>query len=414
MNIQQALNKFIDDPYNDKVVFDLANFYFDQNQTASALTYFLRVTEYSTDDDLIYASLLRAGLCLEKQADRIFSTKGLYLHAISHSPKRPEAYFLLSRLYEWNKEHQESYTIASMAESVCHFNLHSLKTNVEYPGKYGFKFEKAVCSWWLGRVDESLNLFLDLHHNEPMLQTHIDSVKNNLTFLWGEGDWIKPSYYDSTKSNNLRFKFKGIDKITNNQSQVFQDMFVLMALDGKTKGKYLEIGAHEPIVHSNTYILEKDFDWKGISLEIDNNLVNKFNGTRDNFCLLQDATNANYDKILSDTNWGTDWDYLQLDCEPANNTFKALSQIPFEKYRFAVITYEHDYHCDNTKSYRDKSRKYLESKGYELVVDNISTDGKSSFEDWWVHPDLVDKNVLNTIKSVTNITKKAENYIYNK
>jgi tetratricopeptide (TPR) repeat protein len=412
MSIQQALNKFIDDPYNDKVIFDLANLYYKKNQTASALTYYLRVTEL--DSDLVYPSLLRAGLCLEKQNDRVFSTKGLYLHAISHSPKRPEAYFLLSRLYEWSKEYQESYTIASLAESVCQFDLPSLNINVEYPGKYGFKFEKAVCSWWIGRVDESLNLFLDLHHNESMLQTHTDSVKNNLTFLWGNGDWVKPSYYDSTKLDDLRFKFNGVEKIKNNQSQVFQDMFVLMALNGKTNGKYLEIGAHEPIVHSNTYILEKDFNWKGISLEIDNNLVNKFNGIRDNFCLLQDATVANYDKILSDTNWGNDWDYLQLDCEPPRNTFETLLQIPFEEYRFAVITYEHDYYCDETKSYRDKSRKYLKSKGYELIVNDISTDGKSSFEDWWIHPDLIDKNVLNTIESVTKTTKKSENYIYNK
>jgi tetratricopeptide (TPR) repeat protein len=412
MSIQYALNEFINNPYDDKVIFNLANSYYDQNQTASALTYYLRVTEL--DSDLVYSSLLRAGLCLEKQADRVFSTKGLYLHAISHSPKRPEAYFLLSRLYECNKEHQESYTIASLAESVCQFNLPLLNVDVEYPGKYGFKFEKAVCSWWIGRVDESLDLFLDLHHNETMLQTHIDSVKSNLTFLWGNGDWEKPSYYDSTKSNDLRFKFKGIEKIKNNQSQVFQDMFVLMALDGKTKGKYLEIGAHEPVVHSNTYILEKYFNWKGISLEIDSNLVNKFNGIRDNFCLLQDATNADYDKILSDANLGTDWDYLQLDCEPPSNTFSALQQIPFEKYRFAVITYEHDYYCDDTKLYRDKSRKYLESKGYELVVDNISADDNSPFEDWWMHPDLVDKDVLSMIKSVTNTIKKAENYIYNK
>jgi tetratricopeptide (TPR) repeat protein len=412
MSIQYALNEFINDPYDDKVIFNLANSYYDQNQTASALTYYLKVTEL--DSDLVYSSLLRAGLCLEKQADRVFSTKGLYLHAISHSPKHPEAYFLLSRLYECNKEYQESYTIASLAESVCQFNLPLLNVDVEYPGKYGFKFEKAVCSWWMGRVDESLDLFLDLHHNETMLQTHIDSVKSNLTFLWGNGDWEKPSYYDSTKSNDLRFKFKGIEKIKNNQSQVFQDMFVLMALNGKTKGKYLEIGAHEPIVHSNTYILEKYFDWEGISLEIDSNLVNKFNGTRDNFCLLQDATNADYDKILSDANLGTDWDYLQLDCEPPSNTFSALQQIPFEKYRFAIITYEHDYYCDETKLYRDKSRKYLESKGYELAVDNISSDDNSPFEDWWVHPDLVDKDVLSMIKSVTNTIKKAENYIYNK
>lgn len=412
MSIQNQLNKFINNPYDDKVVFDLANSYYDQNQTASALTYYLKVTEL--DSDLVYPSLLRAGLCLEKQGNRVSSTKGLYLHAISHSPKRPEAYFLLSRLYERNREWQESYTIATIAEHNDYSDIIPLPIDVEYPGFWGFKFEKAVISWWMGRVDESLELFLDLHHNEIMLQTYVGSVKSNLTFLWGDGDWVKPSYYDSTKLNDLRFKFKGSENIDNNQSQAFQDIFVLMALNGKTNGKYLEIGSHEPIIHSNTYILEKYFDWKGISLEIDSNLVNKFNGTRDNFCLLQDATNADYDKILSDVDSETDWDYLQLDCEPPSNTFKALQEIPFEKYRFAVITYEHDYYCDETKLYRDKSRRYLESKGYELAVDNISADDSSPFEDWWIHPDLVDKDVLNIIKSITNNTKKAENYIYNK
>ncbi len=295
--MSNILTRFIEDPYNDEIVFNLANFYFDQNQTSSALTYYLRVTEYSTNSDLVYESLIKAGLCIEKQGNRVYNTKGLYLHAISHSPKRPEAYFLLSRLYEWNKEWQESYTIASIAESICDFNSLSPRTNVEYPGKYGLKFEKAVSSWWMGRTDESLNLFLDLYENEKMDEIHTNLVKQNIRFMWGEGDWVKPSYYDSTKLDNLRFKFKGADIIKNNQSQVFQDMFILMMLNGKTNGKYLEIGAHEPIVHSNTYILEKHFNWNGVSLEIDSNKINKFNGIRDNFCQLKDATNADYDKI---------------------------------------------------------------------------------------------------------------------
>ena len=33
MSIQQALNKFIDNPYDDKVIFDLANSYYNKNQT---------------------------------------------------------------------------------------------------------------------------------------------------------------------------------------------------------------------------------------------------------------------------------------------------------------------------------------------------------------------------------------------
>jgi tetratricopeptide (TPR) repeat protein len=181
--MNNILDRFIEDPYNDEVVFNLANFYLNQNQTSSALTYYLRVTEYSNNSDLIYESLIKAGLCIEKQGNRVYSTKGLYLHAISQSPKRPEAYFLLSRLYERNREWQESYTIASIAESVCEFDLFPLRTNIEYPGKYGFKFEKAVCSWWMGLIDESLELFLSLDEHEIMDELHTTSVKNNLKML---------------------------------------------------------------------------------------------------------------------------------------------------------------------------------------------------------------------------------------
>ena len=410
MNIQHTLIEFIKDPYNDKAIFDLANSYYDQNQTASALTYYLKVTEL--DSDLVYPSLLRVGLCLEKQGNRVFSAKSLYLHAISHSPKRPEAYFLLSRLHEWNKEYQESYTIATIAEYNDYSNNTPLPVDVEYPGFWGFKFEKAVCSWWMGSIDESLELFLSLDKYETMDTLHSTSVKNNLKML--TNSWHIPIFYTKNKMTELRHKFKNYEQIQSNHSQCFQDMFILSVLDGKQNGKYLEIGSADPYFYSNTALLEEKFGWTGISLDIDENEVNKFKQVRKNTCLHADALKTDFKQLLDEANLGADWDYLQLDCEPPNNTFEVLLSIPFEKYRFAVITYEHDYYCDETKSYRDKSRRYLKSKGYELVVDNISADDNSPFEDWWVHPDLVDKDVLNIIKSVTNTTKKSENYIYNK
>jgi len=87
------------------------------------------------------------------------------------------------------------------------------------------------------------------------------------------------------------------------------------------------------------------------------------------------------DKYLKNLLGTVLFEYLQLDCEPAKNTFEALLSIPFDKYRFAVITYEHDWYTDD-KTYRDKSRKYLQMMGYQLVVSNISLDYKSPFEDW--------------------------------
>ena len=38
--------------------------------------------------------------------------------------------------------------------------------------------------------------------------------------------------------------------------------------------------------------------------------------------------------------------------------------------------------------------------------------GISSFEDWWVHPDLVDEKIINIMKDTNQNTKNAEDYIF--
>jgi hypothetical protein len=52
--------------------------------------------------------------------------------------------------------------------------------------------------------------------------------------------------------------------------------------------------------------------------------------------------------------------------------------------------------------------------GYELVVNDVSPDGISNFEDWWVHPDLVDSEIIKVMKDSDDKTKKAKNYILSK
>ena len=69
--------------------------------------------------------------------------------------------------------------------------------------------------------------------------------------------------YKKEKLERLKFKFDGIEEISENFSQAYQDMFVLSMLDGKRNGYYLEIGAFDGISLSNTYLLEKN--WMGWS-----------------------------------------------------------------------------------------------------------------------------------------------------
>ena len=106
-----------------------------------------------------------------------------------------------------------------------------------------------------------------------------------------------------------------------------------------------------------------------------------------------------------DLDWNLDLD-LQLDLDPPEITYEVLLKLPFDTVKFSVITYEHDYYY--SKEYKEKSRNFLLSKGYELLVNDVSMEGVNSFEDWWVHPDLVTKERRELLKyvelnKVTNI-----------
>ena len=82
-----------------------------------------------------------------------------------------------------------------------------------------------------------------------------------------ECDWPNCPRYFRNNYENLKTKFTGAENIENNWSQSMQDIFVMSMLNGKRNGVYVEIGADQPRVISNTYLLEKDFDWSGISFE---------------------------------------------------------------------------------------------------------------------------------------------------
>ena len=55
--------------------------------------------------------------------------------------------------------------------------------------------------------------------------------------------------------------------IKNIKRQINQDIFVLYTLNWKRNGFFVEFGATNGIDLSNTYLLEKDFGWKGILSE---------------------------------------------------------------------------------------------------------------------------------------------------
>lgn len=416
-NKNNLLYQFALDTENPQKNFDLGMWYQDQGHLAPALSYFLRASERTDDKKLIYESLIRGFYCYDRQGNREISAKSMLHQALLVDPKRPEAYYILSTYYSYRNEWLQSYMFADLGIQISEDNLPPLQTDVNYPGKYGLLFQKVVSGWWWGKADECRSILKTLieEYWDEMPEYFKTAVQDNYSRLGCTKDSQAVVRYDRGLHKDLRLKFKHSLEIEKNYSQVYQDMFVLMMTDGKTNGTFLEVGGSDPVDNNNTYLLETEFGWSGVSIELNETHVQNYKLRRPDIHVISaDATKLNYNKIISENFDAPVIDYLQLDIEPAKNTFEALLSIPFDKYKFAVITYEHDYYIDVTKSYREKSRRYLTALGYELIVNDISTDGVSTFEDWWVHPELVSKETIDKMKDVRDNIKKVENYIYNK
>jgi len=172
-----------------------------------------------------------------------------------------------------------------------------------------------------------------------------------------------------------------------------QEGFILNILDSKREGYYVELGAYHSSNGSNTYLLEKEYDWKGVSFEIRDEWRKEFKENRSNPCM-GDALSFNYISYFEENNFPKQIDFLQVDIDagyddlgkPVGNpylTLHGLLAVPLNQYRFSIITFEHDANMYwRNIAMRDVQREILDSLGYSLVV-------RTEHEDWWVDPKVI-------------------------
>jgi tetratricopeptide (TPR) repeat protein len=185
-SIEELIEDASHDMYNPVLNFEIAEKYNELNQTASAVSFYLRAAEYGVESHplIVYTSLLKMSICFNDQRDRNKTVLNNILQAIAHVPTRPEAYFFLSRYYEQLGSWQECYTMAcvGLEWAFDEGHMEPLPADVEYHGPYVLTFEKAVSSWWIGRQDESRALFkeLDLMELDPKYRASVESNLSNI------------------------------------------------------------------------------------------------------------------------------------------------------------------------------------------------------------------------------------------
>jgi len=156
-----------------------------------------------------------------------------------------------------------------------------------------------------------------------------------------------------------------------NTSQIGQDRFVLEQLKSKRNGVFIDIGCGFPRYISNTFLLESEYGWTGIGVDIEKMSEESTGETWEEIrpktkLVIEDALSIDYGDLFKTSKLPNIIDYLSIDLEPPELTLECLFKIPFYDYKFRVITFETDEYRDGEKR-RDVSREYLASFGYSLI-----------------------------------------------
>ena len=363
-SVKAELHTFVDDPMDPTNNYNMGVKYYSAEQYAAAFSHFMRASERSDDTRFAARSLLYASKSMGLQGGRDAKELDLIYHALSIGYKYPEVHCIKAMYHSWRKDWTQCYAACCMAlELIDTYEVD--EPFLDYSGKEIILNQKAMAEYNRARYNDSratYNSILEMDISDCLRRQIQNKMKK----------------FPEPYSEPITWDY--------NHSQIFQDVFVETVMNKKDNGTYLEIGSGNYKFGNNTLMLEEKYGWKGISLEWNKDLVYKFNMNRVNKCICGDATKVDYTEILKDL--PSTIDYLQLDCDPPSVTFEILKRIPFDTHQFNVITYEHDYYNDPTKSFRQKSRDYLTSKGYILAVGDVTADREEqmNFEDWWVHP----------------------------
>lgn len=187
--------------------------------------------------------------------------------------------------------------------------------------------------------------------------------------------------------------------------QLLQDAFVDNILNINF-GYFLDIGAgtgglrNNPInFYSNTYFLEKFRMWNGIAIDYDSIYIEFAKRNRQCSCVCADLFNNNINDILSNNNAPEIIDYLSFDVDDA--TEKVFNELDFNKYKFKVITFEHNIfqsrnnfqghskeHIKKVEEFYIFSRNKFCELGYHIFASDVNLDGYGAVEDWYISDDL--------------------------
>ncbi|AFU97745.1 FkbM family methyltransferase [Simiduia agarivorans] len=252
----------------------------------------------------------------------------------------------------------------------------------------------------------------DLQAHLLVLESEISLLNHELSLSYTKGQLYNTDSNESSSIYSLGSDECIRDLQKKSPSQLGQDLWVLERTNYKRNGYFVEFGATDGVLLSNTFLLEKEFSWSGLCSEPNPKFFSKLKSNRN--CEVSDAcisatTGELVEFVFADEFGGfskyasqdghsdkrsayqkvnglveietislNDWlvehnapkniDYMSVDTE--GSEYEILSSFPFEEWNIQLITVEH-----NFTPRRDDIFKLLTTHGYKRV--------EAKFDDWY-------------------------------
>ena len=245
-----------------------------------------------------------------------------------------------------------------------------------------------------------------------IFETELDLLNNELS-LAQQRQQLFNQAMEKTAKVELDTCPEWLEKVKKTScSQLGQDLWVLEQSAYKRNGFFVEFGATDGVLLSNTFLLEKGFAWQGICAEpnpkfFENLKINRRCTVSDNYIsgetgkevefILASAYGSSQeyaredghcDKRIAYRNAGQvttivsislhdflkqhnaprEIDYLSIDTE--GSEYEILQAFPFDQWDIRLLTIEH-----NFTEHRVDIRKLLEREGYRCT--------EQQFDDWY-------------------------------
>jgi FkbM family methyltransferase len=233
----------------------------------------------------------------------------------------------------------------------------------------------------------------------------------NLRDFFASMKSLKMQQSISEAESFLSFCFKHAHQ---SKAQLFQDLFVMHRLKEKRGGFFVEFGATNGVDLSNTWLLEKEYGWRGILAEpavvwhialkanrgcaIDTRCVWDQTGeelvfnevtapeystvnslsTNDMHASIRTqgsqyaVQTVSLNDLLADYQAPQQIDFMSIDTE--GSELKILSGFDFKRYQVQTLTVEHNFGAD-----RELLHTLLTAKGFRRTLELFS-----QFDDWYV------------------------------